>query len=230
MERKNLDLGALREKLAHESGPRYWKSLEELSDTQEFQQKLQREFPVDASVWNDPISRRSFLKVMGASFGLAGLTSCSKPLQKIIPYVKNPEYVVAGKSLFYASALTLGGYARGVLVESHEGRPTKIEGNPDHPYSLGATDVFMQGELLNMYDPDRSKVPLRGDQISTWETFVGEMSQVLAKHHTNDGEGLALLTDNTTSPTLVAQIQAFLSSFPKARWYSYEAVTRDLAR
>ena len=115
------------------------------------------EFPLGAE-WSNEVSRRRFLKLMGASFALAGATACTRnPLEQIVPYLKQPEEIIPGKPLYFASALTLGGYARGVLVESHEGRPTKIEGNPQHPASLGASDVFMQAELLALYDPERSQ-------------------------------------------------------------------------
>ncbi|MEO7599689.1 MAG: TAT-variant-translocated molybdopterin oxidoreductase, partial [Opitutus sp.] len=122
-----------------------WRSLEEWGDTAEFRDWLHREFPPLASEWPNEVSRRHFLKLMGASFALAGLNGCTRqPLEKIVPYVKQPEVLIPGRPLYFATALLLGGYARGVLVESHEGRPTKIEGNPLHPASLGASDLFMQ--------------------------------------------------------------------------------------
>src|SRR6516162_11562915 len=123
-------------------GRRFWRSLEEYLDTPEFQEHLGREFPEQASEWTDPVTRRRFLTLMGASLALAGLSGCSTqpaPREKIMPYVRQPEELVPGKPLFFATAATLGGYATGVLIESHEGRPTKIEGNPDHPASLGGT-------------------------------------------------------------------------------------------
>src|SRR4051794_34194592 len=135
---------------------RLWRSLDELSGTPAFEEMLHREFPESASEWSgDGTSRRNFLKLMAASLALAGLASCTrKPDEKIVPYVRQPEELIPGKSLYFATAIHWGGYARGVLVESHEGRPTKIEGNPDHPASLGATDAVTQAALLNLYDPD----------------------------------------------------------------------------
>src|SRR5438128_8408434 len=120
------------------------------------------------------VDRREFLKLMRASLALAGLSGCSvrQPVEKIVPYVRQPEEVVLGKALFYATAMTLGGYAIGLLVESHEGRPTKIEGNPDHPASLGATDVFAQASVLGLYDPDRSQTPLHLGEIRGWSDFL----------------------------------------------------------
>ncbi len=135
-----------------------WRSLDEYADTPEFREWVAREFPPLASEWSNEVSRRRFLKLMGASFALAGVSACTRqPLEKIVPYVKQPEEIVPGQPLYFATALLLDGFARGVLVESHEGRPTKIEGNPAHPASLGASDVFMQAELLALYDPDRAK-------------------------------------------------------------------------
>ena len=136
-----------------------WRSMDELEDKPGFRDWLQREFPPLASEWTNEATRRSFLKIMGASFALAGLNACTRqPLERIVPYVKQPEDLVPGQPLYFATALNLDGYARGVLVESHEGRPTKIEGNSEHPASLGASDVFMQAEILTLYDPDRSQV------------------------------------------------------------------------
>jgi molybdopterin-containing oxidoreductase family iron-sulfur binding subunit len=153
-----LDLESVRMRLTAATGPEYWRSLDELAGSAAFQDLLHREFPHGASEWLDPASRRTFLKLMGASFALAGVTACTKqPLEKIVPYVKQPEEIVPGRPLFFATATTLGGYATGVLVESHEGRPTKVEGNPAHPASLGATDVFSQASVLGLYDPDRSQ-------------------------------------------------------------------------
>src|ERR1700686_4341154 len=138
------------------TGPEYWRSLEELAGSADFQQALHREFPKGASEWVDSVSRRGFLKLMGASMALAGMTACTKqPLEPIVPYVKQPEEAVPGRPLFFATAFTLGGYASPVLVESHLYRPTKVEGNDRRPASLGGTDVFSQASILGMYDPDR---------------------------------------------------------------------------
>src|SRR5438105_1263679 len=135
----------------------YWRSIEEFSGASQFEERLHREFLDGASEWSDEVSRRHFLKIMGASFALAGLSGCVKqPLEKIVPYVRQPEEIVPGKPLFFATSLLFQGFAQGVLVESHEGRPTKIEGNPDHPASLGATNIFGQAAILDLYDPGRA--------------------------------------------------------------------------
>ncbi|HEY7214412.1 MAG TPA: TAT-variant-translocated molybdopterin oxidoreductase, partial [Thermoanaerobaculia bacterium] len=140
-----LDLAAVRLRLRERRGPEFWRSLDALAATPDFQDLLHREFPRHAAEWTDGVSRRSFLQLAGASLALAGLTGCTKqPIEQIVPYVRQPEQLIPGKPLYFATALTLGGYATGVLAESHQGRPTKIEGNPDHPASLGATDVFAQ--------------------------------------------------------------------------------------
>ena len=145
---------------------------------------------------------------------LAGLVSCRKrPVHEIVPYVKAPEEIVPGKPLHYASALTLGGYALGVLVEAHEGKPTKIEGNPDHPASLGATDAFTQAMILDLYDPDRSQQVLNENQPATWEEFLQQAKQILAQ--SPDGEGIRFLTETVTSPTLQHVLGGFSGAIPK---------------
>ena len=160
--RPGADLAALRARLAAADGPQFWRSLESVSETPEFNQWLHREFPRGATEWHDTPSRRQFLKLMAASFALAGVTACTRqPTEKIAPYVKQPEELIPGIPLFYATAMTLGGYATGLLVESDEGRPTKIEGNPGHPMSLGAASVFHQASVLDLYDPDRARTVLR---------------------------------------------------------------------
>ena len=158
MSEESLDITAIRDKLARAGGPQYWRSLESVAETPAFQEFLHREFPSNASEWSDPVGRRSFLRLMSASMALAGISACTvQPTELIVPYVRQPEEEVPGKPLFFATAMTLGGVAAGLLVESHEGRPTKIEGNPDHPGSFGATDLFAQGSVLTLYDPDRSQ-------------------------------------------------------------------------
>ena len=142
-------------------GQDYWRSLDELAETEEFRDYVKHEFPRDVDVWMEPISRRQFLKLMSASMGLAFFSGCRKPLEKILPYNEQPEDVIPGKPLYYASALPYRGYARGTLVKTVMGRPIKIEGNPQHPDSLGATDLRMQAAALTFYDPDRSQIVQR---------------------------------------------------------------------
>ena len=154
---KTIDLASIRARLAGTEGKQYWQSLEELADSPSFTALVHREFPAQASEWLDPKGRRGFLKLMGASIALAGATACTRqPDELLVPYVRQPEEVVPGKPLFFATAMTLGGIGTGLLAESHMGRPTKLEGNPDHPSSLGATDLLAQASILTMYDPDRT--------------------------------------------------------------------------
>src|SRR5215203_5983770 len=153
------------------TGQQFWRSLDELSATPEFVDALHREYPRGASEWHDDVSRRNFLKLMSASLALAGVYGCARPEEKIVPYVVPPENLVPGKPLFYATAFPFGGYGLGVLAEQHEGRPTKIEGNPDHPASLGATDVHAQASVLSLYDPEHPETPTQAGEIRTWTRF-----------------------------------------------------------
>jgi molybdopterin-containing oxidoreductase family iron-sulfur binding subunit len=229
---KKGSLDALRaqiEAVAEEkSGPEYWRSLEELAGSAAFQEALHREFPKGASEWLDSVSRRGFLKVMGASMALAGMTGCVKmPNQEIVPYVRQPEDVIPGRPMFYATASTLGGYANPLLVESHMGRPTKIEGNAQHPASLGGTDIFAQASILGMYDPDRSQnVTSMGDQRS-WQTFLSALHGPLSAQRALKGAGIRILSTTVSSPTLADQIKTFLAAYPQAKWHVYEPINRD---
>ncbi|HEX9760023.1 MAG TPA: TAT-variant-translocated molybdopterin oxidoreductase, partial [Candidatus Acidoferrales bacterium] len=228
---ERFDIAALRTRLAAEPGRDPWRSLDELADTPEFREYLEREFPPEASEWNDPIGRRRFLQLMAASLALAGLSSCTRqPTEKIIPYVRAPEEIIPGKPLYYATAMTLGGYALGVLAESHMGRPTKIEGNELHPASLGSTDSFAQASILTLYDPDRSQVVQEAGRISTWSAFLAALVRALQTQAAQRGRGLRLLTETITSPTLAAQIRGWLAAYPEAQWHQYEPANRDNAR
>ena len=171
--RKQLDMNDLRARLAEGGGRDHWRSLEELAETEEFEEMLHREFPESASEWKDGVSRRNFLKLMGASLAFGGLTNCTiQPEEKIVPWVRAPEILIPGRPLFYATAMPLGGIGTGILVESHMGRPTKIEGNPGHPASLGGTDAITQASILDLYDPDRATAVKNAGRISTWSSFV----------------------------------------------------------
>ena len=226
----SIDLGAVRSKL-QQGGAQVWRSLDEVSETPEFKEYLHREFPTNASEWLDPVGRRSFLKLMSASMALAGVTACTvQPQELIVPYVRQPEEEIPGKPLFFATAITQGGVASGLLVESHEGRPTKIEGNPDHPASKGATDLFAQGSVLTLYDPDRSKTILQYGEIRPWNAAMAAIRGGLTAQSTSKGAGLRILTETVASPTLAAQIQLVLAQYPGAKWIQWEPVNRDNAR
>ena len=200
-------------------------------ETTDIRAARQRDFAHQLALGQDPISRRRFLELMGASVALAGLSACSyPPNQKIVPYVKQPEQVVPGKPLYYASAALFSGYANGVLVESHLGRPTKIEGNPQHPASLGATDTFTQASVLTLYDPNRARVITNRGQISTWPSFFNALQAAASAQRAKQGAGMRFLTETVTSPTLANQFQGLLGQMPQARWLQYEPVNRDNAR
>ncbi len=204
--------------------------MEQLAGTAEFRAFVEDEFPNRTPDWNDASSRRRFLTLMGASIALAGASSCTvQPPEAIVPYVKQPEEFVPGEPLFYATALTgTGGIATGVLVESHLGRPTKIEGNSLHPASLGATDMFHQASVLTLYDPDRSQTVTRNGRISTWNEFIKAITAV-RDAGAKKGEGFRILTTTVTSPTLAAQLQQFLKTYPEAKWHQYEPCGRHSA-
>ncbi|HEX4129269.1 MAG TPA: TAT-variant-translocated molybdopterin oxidoreductase [Pirellulales bacterium] len=226
-----IDLAALNRRAASSTGRTYWKSLEELAQTPEFRERVVREFPQGASEWDDALGRRKFLALMGASLGLAGLAGCNRqPPEEIYPYVRAPEFIVPGKPLFFATALTLGGVGSGVLVESHMGRPTKIEGNPEHPGSLGTTDLFTQAAVLSMYDPDRSQVVLNIGEIDTWEACVRDLRAAIEATRPRQGRGLHILSETVTSPALADQLAKILGDLPQAVWHQYEPVNRDAER
>jgi len=224
-----LDLASIRERLASSRGQEYWRCLEELADSEEFHELLTQEFPQQAAGWFDGVSRRDFLRLMGASLALAGLNACrpSSVDKKIVPYVNQPETMVIGKPMFFATAFPMGGIGTGVLVESHEGRPTKIEGNPNHPASLGATDAFAQASILTLYDPDRSQVVRNAGRISTWSAFLTAVNDDLEAERVVGGGGLRILTETITSPALANQLRQLLARFPSAKWHQYEPVNRD---
>ncbi|MBS1211994.1 MAG: molybdopterin oxidoreductase, iron-sulfur binding subunit, partial [Proteobacteria bacterium] len=210
---------------------RQWRSLEEWAGTDECRAFLGLEFPYLAQWWDVPVKRREMLKLMAASLALAGIDGCSRqPAEEIVPYVRAPERMVPGKPLYYATALTLGGFARGVLVESHMGRPIKVEGNPLHPASLGATDVFAQASVLGLYDPDRSQIVTNGREASTWEAFRTVIAGKRGEWAARKGAGLYLLTETVTSPTLGHQLGELLKAYPRAHWHQYDPVGRDPVR
>ena len=226
-----LDLAAVRAKLATKTGKQYWRTLEELSEDPQFEQLLHREFPRHASEWDDSVDRRGFLKLMGASLAFAGLAGCGKPPEDhIIPYVKQPEGLVLGRPKYYATAMPFGADAIGVLVESHEGRPTNVQGNPDHPSSLGGVDAFVQASVLNLYDPDRAQVTTYLGDISSLQAFKEAAQSAAAAMKIVNGDGLRILTGTVTSPLVAGQIQTLLKLYPKAKWHQWEPAGSDGVR
>jgi MoCo/4Fe-4S cofactor protein with predicted Tat translocation signal len=210
------------------NSPEFWRSLEELAGKPEFREMMHREFPKGASEWIDAVSRRGFLKLMGSSLALAGMTACTRqPFEPIVPYVRQPEELVPGRPQFYATAFTLGGYATPLLVTSREFRPIKIEGNDRHQASLGGTDVYAQASILDMYDPDRSQNIFRFGEISSWGTLVAELKGALNAQNAVKGAGIRILSRSFSSPTLADQMQQFQKAFPQAKWHFWEPVNRD---
>ncbi|HVL69060.1 MAG TPA: TAT-variant-translocated molybdopterin oxidoreductase [Vicinamibacterales bacterium] len=223
-----MDFAAIRSRLAGSEGRLYWRSLGQLADSLEFREYLHREFPEQASEWNDPKGRREFLKLMSASLALAGVGACTRqPEEQIVPYVRQPENVVPGRPLFFASAVVHGGYAQPVLVESHMGRPTKLEGNPEHPASLGAADPFTQAEILNLYDPDRAKVVTFRGEVRAWGNFLTAIQSALAAQKGKQGAGLRFLTGRITSPSAAELMASILSDHPQARWHQFDPAGMD---
>jgi MoCo/4Fe-4S cofactor protein with predicted Tat translocation signal len=214
-----------------ESGGRdLWSGLEELAASPAFQEMLHREFPDDATAWSDPVTRRSFLTLAGASVALAGIGCSPRPAspEKIYPYTRQPEQITPGLPLFFATGYTLSGVTNGILVKSREGRPVKVEGNPSHPGSLGASDSFMQASLLNMYDPDRSRQALRQGAETSWENAFSDLRVALQKVKASGGS-IRILSETIGSPTFGALMGDFLKVYPKAEWVQYEPLNRDNA-
>ena len=215
------DIAALRAHLASEAGPALWRSLEAVAETPAFRDFLAQEFP-SASRLADGPDRRQFFKLMAASFAMAGLAACSEEDGRAheVPYVRNPERIEPGAPLVYASAALVDGIANGITVLTRNGRPLKIEGNPQHPWSRGGTDSFAQASILDLYDPARSQAVRYLDRISNWDAFRGAMvGQLVALKAAGGGKGLRLLTGPVTSPTLLAQIAALQQVFPAMHWH-----------
>jgi molybdopterin-containing oxidoreductase family iron-sulfur binding subunit len=233
---KKLDLAAVRARLeSAATGRDYWRSLDQLAATPEFQDLLEREFPRQAVGWSEDESpvegRRNFLKTMGASLALAGLTACTRqPTEHIMPYIRQPEELIPGRPLFYATAMTLSGVANGLLAESHEGRPTKIEGNPEHPATLGACDPFSQASVLQLYDPDRSQALSFNGEIRAWGDFLGALMEALAAQKLKNGAGLRILTETVGSPTMADQLKRIKQLYPAMKWHQWEPAGAHNAR
>jgi molybdopterin-containing oxidoreductase family iron-sulfur binding subunit len=223
-----MEFDAIRRRLASANGPVFWRSLDELADTPEFQELLHREFPENASTFTDPKGRRQFLKLMSASLALAGVGACTRqPEELIVPYVRQPEEIVPGRPLFFATAMPLAGYAQPLLVESHQGRPTKVEGNPEHPASLGAADMFSQASILSLYDPDRAKTISYRGEVRTWADLVTAVRNGMTLQRGQGGSGLRILTESITSPSTADLLDGILQALPQAKWHQWDAATRD---
>ena len=216
--------------LQNDSAPRYFRSLDELAGSPEFTESLAREFPEGASEMASDDdeggwSRRNFLSLMGASLGLAGLAGCRRPEEKILPYAKAPEEVIPGRPQYYATALPWAGSALGLVVEAHEGRPTKIEGNSLHPDSLGAAGAFAQATVLDLYDPDRSAGPTSKGAAKTWEEALGALKGRVEALRSKSGKGLAVLTAEHRSPTTAAMLAQLKAALPETKIVCWEPLS-----
>ena len=216
-----MTLEQAREKLKAVRGKKYWRSVDELANTPEFQAAVEKEFPGSPHAWGDDVSRRGFLRLMGASVALAGLAGCTKqPDEPIYPYIKQPEDLILGKPNYFATAHPFVTGAVPLLVKSDQYRPIKIDGNPEHPYNQGSSDPFTQATLLDLYDPDRSQhVTFRGENRE-WAEFAQELRLKVAS--TKDGTGIYFLSETITSPTLARQWKAVQTAYPKATLVQYD--------
>ena len=205
----------------------YWRSLAEIEDTPEFREALEREFPKGASELPEGVTRRDMMMLLGASLSLAGLAGCRRPVEEIVPYVTAPEEIVPGIARHFATTMPFGRSAYGLIVESHEGRPTKVEGNPAHPSTLGASSSRIQASVLGLYDPDRSQsVTLKGDKKS-WSDFVAAWGQLSGAHAADGGASLAVLSESFSSPTLARLASELRARYPKMQWATYDAVSDE---
>ena len=229
------EINTLRQQSDSTEVPEFWQAPEELAHTEEFRAMMAREFPDDADTWTNPVTRRQFMTLMAASVSLAGMkASCSPrpaPQRNILPYTTIPDGMLPGTPMFFASATLLGGVATGVLVKSHEGRPVKVEGNPSHPgcrnpkdsnprdpLNLAGTDIFSQAAILSLYDPDRSQSRTYLGESRTWEEAISILRVALEKHRAKGGEGVRILTETVTSPSLADQLNKLRTKYPKAEW------------
>lgn len=212
------------------TGQKYWRSVQAMENSPEFTRWVEREFQDNASEMLESGSRRNLLKLMAASFGLAGATACRRPVEPILPHAKGLENFVHGKASHYATAVSTGGAATGLIVQSHDGRPTKVEGNPRHPYSLGATNAHAQALVLSLYDPDRARQVHKGKARSSWDEFHAWASKALTPEAAGDGASIRILSERTSSPALEALRGEWTKKFPAAQWVEFDAVSFDNPR
>jgi MoCo/4Fe-4S cofactor protein with predicted Tat translocation signal len=217
---------------APDTGPKYWRSLDQLADKPEFREWVEREFPAGASELTDPVTRRSFVKLMSASFLLAGfgLTGCRRPVENIYPFSKMPENYVHGVAKFFATSMPTRGSAVPLLAKSNDGRPTKLEGNPQHPDSNGGTDRYTQASVLDLYDPDRAlRYTKNGGNTTRAEAMdaLHAISEAAAK---NGGQGLSFLAGQSSSPSRARLQKMLAEKLPQAKWHEYEPVDFDIHR
>src|ERR1039457_606028 len=210
------------------NGRRYWRSLDELADTPEFKDWLHREFPANASELEDGQSRRQFVKLMAASFALAGVavlgSGCRRPEEKLEPFGQQPENYTFGEAQYYATAMPTRTGAIPLVVKSYEGRPVKIEGNALFPGGNGGTDRYAQASILDLYDPDRARHFKHDGKIVSREEALKFLDELSQKFSANQGEGLAFLAESSTSPSRARLQKIIAQKFPKSQWFTYDAI------
>jgi MoCo/4Fe-4S cofactor protein with predicted Tat translocation signal len=205
----------------------YWRSLAQIEDRPEFRASLEREFPEGASELPEGVTRRDMMMLVGASLSLAGLAGCRRPVEEIVPYVTAPEEIVPGIPRYYATTMPFRRSAYGLIVESHEGRPTKIEGNPSHPSTLGASSARVQASVLGLYDPDRSQSITLHATRKAWKDFVTAWGQLSEAHAADGGASLAVLSESFSSPTLARLVSKLRARYPRMQWATYDAVSDE---
>ncbi|HEX4565014.1 MAG TPA: TAT-variant-translocated molybdopterin oxidoreductase [Vicinamibacterales bacterium] len=205
----------------------YWRSLSQIEGSSDYRDAVEREFPEGASELPEGITRRDMMLLVGASLSLAGLAACRRPVEEIVPYVTAPEDTLPGIPRQYATTMPFGRSAYGLIVESHEGRPTKIEGNPSHPSTRGASSARVQASVLGLYDPDRSQTVAQKGEPKSWKDFMAAWLQLSKTHDADDGAGLAVLTASHASPTQARLASDLHDRFSKMRWATYDAVSDE---
>ncbi|MEM6656373.1 MAG: TAT-variant-translocated molybdopterin oxidoreductase, partial [Planctomycetota bacterium] len=214
----------------------YWRSLDDLEGSPEFQKFLQKEFPQQAEDFPEGVSRRRWMQIMGASFALAGVQGCRWQTEKIVPFAERPDGYVPGTSTKFATSIEWAGNSKHLLVTCYDGRPIKVEGNPEHPYSRGGADAFAQAATLSLYDPDRQATVFRrdlsrpgvaGKSASNWIDFERFLSEQVARLSKAGGAGLGVLMPPSSSQTIASLLVKLGKAMPKARFYQYAAVSRD---
>ena len=205
----------------------YWRSLGQLEERPESRDFLEREFPVGASELPEGVTRREMMMLVGASLSLAGLAGCRRPAEEIVPYVTAPEDAVTGIPRYYATTMPFRRSGYGLIVESHEGRPTKIEGNPSHPSTSGASSSRLQASVLGLYDPDRSQSVTQQGNRKSWSDFVTAWGPLSEAHAADGGAGLAVLSESFSSPTLARLVSELRARYPRLQWATYDAVSDE---
>jgi MoCo/4Fe-4S cofactor protein with predicted Tat translocation signal len=205
----------------------YWRSLAQLEDHPESRAFLEREFPEGASELPEGVTRRDMMMLLGASLSLAGIAGCRRPVEEIVPYVTAPEDLVPGIPRYYATTMPFRRSAYGLIVESHEGRPTKVEGNPAHPSTLGASSSLVQASVLGLYDPDRSQAVRLNGEPKSWSDFAAAWGQLSKFHAADGGAGLAVVSESFSSPTLARLASEFRARYPRGIWATYEAISDE---